>query len=519
MTKSNSVVIIGGGHNGLICATYLAKAGHQVQLLEARDKVGGGVSTSSFADGYSTSGLAHILYGLNSKVCKDLKLNIGDSASIQPVDTISLQLDGDHVTLGRDDVSAKSLSSKDLEAYRAFKKEFRGYAKALQPLMMNTPPRLKDMDKKDKLTLAKLGWSLRFGLGTDSMREFLRVGGINIYDVLNEVFDSPALKGAISVDAILGQHMGPRTPNTVLTYLQRLWGETQASQSIPIGGMGKVSAMLERAAVDAGVAIRTGVKVAKIIVENGRSQGVILQSGERVEANIVVSNADAKTTFIDLVGAPQLDAMFCHRVNSVRQHGDVAKLHFALTELPTFSGLSLQQLSQRLIIAPDMRYVEHAFNHSKYGEFSDNPVLEMTIPSVGDSSLAPAGHHVMSVSATFAPYHLKEGWQQQSRDTFVQRVTEVIERYAPEFSSSVTATELLTPVDIEDQYNITGGHWHHGELSIDQSFMMRPVHGSAQYQTPIDGLYLCGASAHPGGGITGVPGHNAAQRILAMGDI
>ena len=519
MTKSHSVVIVGGGHNGLICATYLAKAGHQVQVLEARDSVGGGASTQSFFDGYSTSGLAHVLYGLNAKVCKDLKLNIDDASFTQPANTISLQLDGEHLILGRDDVSASSLSTKDLEAYRAFKKEFRGYAKALQPLMMNTPPRLKDMDKKDKVTLAKLGWSLRFGLGTQSMREFLRVGGINIYDVLNEVFDSPALKGAIAVDAILGQHMGPRTPNTVLTYLQRLWGETQADQSIPVGGMGKVSIMLEKAAIEAGVTIRTGVKVAKILVENGRSQGVVLQSGEHVDANIVVSNADAKTTFIDMVGAPQLDAMFCHRVNSVRQNGDVAKLYFALDALPNFIGLSEQQLTQRLIIAPDMRYVEHAFNHSKYGEFSDNPVLEMTIPSLNDASLAPAGHHVMSVSATFAPYHLKDGWQQQSRDAFVQRVIETIEHYAPGFSTSLIKTELLTPVDIEDQYNIAGGHWHHGELSIDQSFMMRPVHGAAQYQTPIDGLYLCGAAAHPGGGITGVPGHNAAQRILAMGDI
>ena len=190
---------------------------------------------------------------------------------------------------------------------------------------------------------------------------FLRVGGINIYDVLNEVFDSPALKGAISVDAVLGQHMGPRTPNTVLTYLQRLWGETQTVQSIPIGGMGKVSAMLETTAVEAGVTIRIGAKVAKVLVENGRTQGVLLQSGERVDADIVVSNADAKTTFIDLVGAPQLDAMFCHRVNSVRQNGDVAKLHFALNELPAFTGLPTQQLAQRLIIAPDMRYVEHAF--------------------------------------------------------------------------------------------------------------------------------------------------------------
>jgi len=359
---------------------------------------------------------------------------------------------------------------------------------------------------------------LRFGLGAKSMREFLRVGGINIYDVLNEVFDSSALKGAVSFDAVLGQHMGPRTPNTVLSYLQRLWGECQDAQMIPKGGMGKISEILEKAAIDAGVKIRTGVKVKKICVAHGHSDGVVLESGEHVEASIVVSNADAKTTLLDLVGAPQLDAMFCNRVNSIRQNGDVAKLHFALNDLPNFKGLSPQELQHRLIVAPDMRYVEHAFNHSKYGEFSQHPVLEIIIPTIGDSASAPEGHHIMSVSASFAPYDLKGGWS-DSRRAFLNRVIETIDQYAPNFSSSIVTSDLLTPLDIEEQYNIAGGHWHHGELSIDQSFMMRPVHGSAQYQTPIKGLYLCGAATHPGGGITGMPGHNAAQRILSSGDL
>ena len=218
------------------------------------------------------------------------------------------------------------------------------------------------------------------------------------------------------------------------------------------------------------------------------------------------------------MGAPQLDAMFCNRVNSIRQNGDVAKLHFALNDLPNFKGLSPQELQHRLIVAPDMRYVEHAFNHSKYGEFSQHPVLEIIIPTIGDSASAPEGHHIMSVSASFAPYDLKGGWS-DSRRAFLNRVIETIDQYAPNFSSSIVTSDLLTPLDIEEQYNIAGGHWHHGELSIDQSFMMRPVHGSAQYQTPIKGLYLCGAATHPGGGITGMPGHNAAQRILSSGDL
>ena len=517
MTKSNSVVIIRGGHNGLICASYLAKAGHSVEVLEARDTVGGGASTAAFAEGYRTSGLAHVLYGLNAKVCKDLKLNIVNPSFTQPVDTISLQRDGDHLTLGRDEVSANSLSAKDLEAYRGFKKEFRGYAKALQPLMMNTPPRLKDMDKKDKLTLAKLGWSLRFGLGTNSMREFLRVGGINIYDVLNDVFDDPRIKGAIAADAIMGQHMGPRTPTTVLTYLHRLWGETHSQSSLPPGGMGQVAKALLADAKDRGVQIRTEATVEAIIISDGKATGVKLVSGEQLNAALIVSNADAKTTFLKLMDVAELDAMFAHRIHKTRTNGNVAKLHFGLNELPTINGLSTDQLGQRLLVAPNLRYVEHAFNHAKYGEYSQQPILEITIPSIADPSLAPSGHHVMSVSASFAPYALKEGWDELQRKAFVDTVIAVLEQYVPGFANTIVAQELLTPVDIEEQYHVTGGHWHHGELAIDQSFMMRPVHGAAQYDTPINGLFLCGAGAHPGGGITGIPGRNAARRVIEMG--
>ena len=328
--------------------------------------------------------------------------------------------------------------------------------------------------------------------------------------MLNEIFDSPALKGAISVDAVMGQHMGPRTPNTVLTYLQRLWAETHSKQSC--ASTQQISQSLERAAIEAGVQIRTGTKVSKILVNNSRSIGVELETGEQLGGDIIVSNTDARTTFLNLVGPPNLDAMFCHRVSSVRQKGDVAKLYFAVSRLPNISGLSREQLSQRLVIAPDMRYVEHAFNHSKYGEYSPNPVLDMSISSLDNFEDQV---HVVSVSASFAPYKLKEGWDAH-RDGFEESVINTIEQYSPEFSSSILASELLTPEDIEKQYNISGGHWHHGELSIDQSFMMRPVHGSSQYDTPIDGLYLCGAGTHPGGGITGVPGHNAAQRIIGL---
>ena len=509
------IIIIGGGHNGLVCAIYLARAGHRVQVLEARDTAGGGISNHHFADGYRVPGLAHVLYPLNPKIIKDLDLESAGLAPGDPVETISLGRDGRHLNLGMDSVTGTGLSAEDVSAYTAFKTEFREYARALEPLTMNKPPRLKDMDRKDKFTLGKLGWSLRFGLGAESMSEFLRIGGINIHDVLNEVFDDPQLKGAIAADAVIGHHMGPRTPTTVLTYLNRLRGETYGAPALPAGGANNIATVLVSTALAAGVDIKTGSKVRRVVVANGKATGVQLQSGESKTADIVISNADAKTTFLGLVGTPDLDAMFTHRIHKTRTNGTTAKLHFGLNGLPRISGLAETRLGQRLLIAPDMRYVEHAFNHAKYGEFSEAPVLEMTFPSLADSSLAPRGSHVMSVTASFAPYDLKQGWDKCSSE-FTHVVMSIIESYAPGFTDQVVARELLTPLDIEQKFNNTGGHWHHGEMTIDQSFMMRPVHGTAQYDTPIEGLFLCGAAAHPGGGITGLPGHNAAQRVLAM---
>ena len=509
-------IVIGAGHNGLVCAAYLARAGKRVLIVEANQAPGGAAVNRAFAGDFKVSGVAHILHALHPRVRRELALEDNGLKPGPAIDTISLDRDGRHLRLGLDSVSGEGLSDADIAAYRDFKREFRAYAAALEPLTMNKPPRLKDMDFTDKITLARLGWKLRFGLGAASLSEFLRVGGINIYDVLNDTFDDERLKGAISLDAVLGQHMGPRTPTTVLTYLNHIRGENYGPACLPRGGMGQLGQALASAATRAGAELRTGARVEQILVENGRAKGVRLAGGETLQAALVVSNADAKRTFLELVDTAELDAMFVHRVNNTRTNGNVARLHLALNGLPRIAGLSEEQLGQRLLIAPDMRYLEHAFNHAKYGEYSQRPALEITIPSIGDSSLAPAGKHTMSISATFAPYALKAGWQ-QARQTFAESIVALIGEYAEGFAAQVLDSELLTPVDIEQQYHLTGGHWHQGELAIDQSFMMRPVHGSAQYDTPVAGLFLCGACAHPGGGITGIPGYNAARRILALG--
>jgi phytoene dehydrogenase-like protein len=516
MIERIDAIIIGAGHNGLVCGTYLARAGLKVLFLEARNAVGGMTSARAIDDDYHVPGLAHTAYPVCSKIRKDLQLDRYGYSAGKSIHTIALDEDGMHLNIGQRSVSGPGLSESDVSAYSQLKSEYLDYARALRPLFENRPPRLKNLDFTDKSTLAKLGWNIRVGLGRESMYEFLRVAAINMYDVLEEAFDDERLKGALAADAVLGHHMGPRSPGTVLTWLSRLYGELNGPLSVVSGGRSQLGHALLQAAEAAGASIRLGVKVKRILVEKGKAFGIETDDGEVVKARTIVSNADPRSTFLDLVGAPELDAMFAQRVSQIRGAGDVAKLHIALSGVPDFSGLSESDLENRLLIAPTMKYVEHAFNHAKYAEYSTEPILEITIPSLHNDALAPAGHHVMSVNIMFAPYDIADGWHEQ-KAAFAYRIIAQIGRYAPNLKSLIVNHDLFTPQDIEREYHVREGHWHHGDMTIHQSFMMRPVHGAAQYSTPLDGLYLCGAGTHPGGGLTGLPGRNAAKRILGSG--
>jgi phytoene dehydrogenase-like protein len=513
MTERIDAIVIGAGHNGLVCAAYLARAGLNVHVLEAANTAGGMAAPRSLGDDYHFPGLAHAGYPLSDAIVNDLKLQQFGYAPGKPAGTTALDADGRHLSIDGARAVSDDLSPADAESFAAFHKQYLAFARALRPLFDNKPPRLKDMAFSDKTTLAKLGWNLRLGLGRDNMYEFLRVAAINIYDVLDDTFEDERLKGAIAADAVLGSAMGPRTPGTVLTWLQRMYGELNGPQFI--GSSGLVNA-LTQSAEDAGATIRLGTPVEEILVENGKAFGVRLPNGDMVKARTIVSNADARTTFLELVGAPKLDAMFANRVAQIRGAGVVGKLNIALSGKPEFNGVSDAQLAGRLLVAPTMRYVEHAFNHSKYNEVSEHPVLEMSIPSLQDGTLAPDGHHVMSVNVAFVPYTVAGGWQEQA-STFAYKVISQIGQYAPNLTSLIVNHEFLTPVDIEAQCGIKEGHWHHGELAIHQSFMLRPVYGAARYDTPVDGLFLCGAGCHPGGGVTGLPGRNAADRVLELG--
>jgi phytoene dehydrogenase-like protein len=509
MDSQYDAIVVGAGHNGLVCSALLAKAGKRVLVLEANEQVGGAAITREFAEGYSVSACAHLLYQLQPEVRKELKL--ATRLVCEDMTTIALGEDGKHLRIKTD--SVEGVSDEDAAQYRDFRKRMTRFSNLLRKYFNKCPPRLGTRDFKDLMTLGQLGLDVRM-LGKAEMESLLRLIFMNIHDELTERFENPMLKGAISLDAVLGTHLGPRSPNTMMTYLYRMSGDHGRS-GIPAGGMGSVSNELAHAARSAGATIRTSMPVKRIIIENGRATGVETESGDRFDSLMVISNADPKTTLMKLIGAQHAETGFANRMSHLRAKGNAAKLHLALDGLPTIEGLSKKDYAERIVIAPDEHYVERAFNPAKYGESSPNPVIEITFPSFRDETLAPTGKHVMSAVVQYAPYGLKGGWNDEAKAAFMKAIIDTLSKYMPDIEQRITASELLTPADIEREFHISGGHWHHAELSLDQFMFVRPVNGAAQYKMPIDGVYLCGAGTHPGGGVSGAAGRNAARTILS----
>ncbi len=567
---SFDAIVVGGGHNGLVAAAFLARSGRKVLLLEADAELGGAGRTHEFAPGFRVA-TAHLLNRLHPEVIKALELEkhglvLSGAAGLAPtpnpspqggegfaaarptpaadrfereaatqspsplwggvrgggtalLPTVALSATADPLVLtGAYGETLVGAAPAEQAAWAEVRAQLFRYAGILKPLLSRRPPALGGMNFSELSALAMTGLSLR-KLGKEDMRDFLRVLLMNVADFCDEQLSDDRLKGLLAFDAVLGCHLGPRSPTSLLGLYYRLTGEIGGSsggQMAPVGGMGAVVAAIAAAAAQAGVTVRTGAPVSHILVEMGRATGVVLESGEQIRAGAVVSAISPRTTFLDLVGPRHLDTGFVRRVGNIRMKGDAAKLHLALDRPPEFSGLSPEHRRGRLVIAPSTNHVERAFNPAKYGEFSPEPVMEVTLPSLDDPSLAPAGACVLSATVQYAPYALKQGWA-AGGPKFQEAILAVLERHAPGLRKSILHAELLTPVDIEQRFRMAGGHWHHGELQADQMLMSRPVFGAEGYDTPVANLFLASAGSHPGGGISGVPGMNAARRVSEIG--
>jgi phytoene dehydrogenase-like protein len=504
-------IVVGGGHNGLTCAAYLARGGRSVLVLEAGAQVGGAAVTREFAPGFRVSACAHLLQA-PATLLDELRLSAhGLKLAPGALPTLALGADGGHLPLG-EPAAWPADAARDAGAYGPYQTRLTRLAAALRPLLSVSPPRLGAPSWAERATLGALAVRLR-ALGRRDLRELLRIGGMCVQDLLDEHFESPLVKGALAFDAVLGTNFGPRSPGTVFTLLYRLAAGGGAQLAQPLGGLGALSEALAGAACAAGAEIRTAAPVRRILVREDRAAGVLLESGEELAAGCVISSADPKTTFLGLLGTEHLDTGFVRRIVHLRARGLAAKVHLALDGLPQFTGVAPASLAGRLLVAPSAEYLERAFNHAKYREYSSAPMLEITVPTLADPALAPPGSHVVSVIAQYAPYDLAGGWE-AGRQRFTDLVIDTLERYAPGLRVRLRGTQLLAPPDIEREFRISGGHWHHAELALDQFFMLRPVPGAAGYRAPVDGLFLCGAGCHPGGGVLGLAGRNAARQVL-----
>ncbi len=523
MTAPRDVVVIGAGPNGLVAAAMLAKAGFRPLVLERRPIVGGTAVTEEIHPGFRASMIAQSAGSLPPAITRALDLPRHGFETIRPgVRMFAPTADGRAVMLHHDPAHTASglavFSRKDAERFPQFHASLSRIGSLLAPLLSMTPPRIDRPGGGDAFRFLKLGRSFRALPKRDAWR-LLRWGPMAVADFAGEWFESEPLRAVIAGRGISGAFAGPWSAGTTAHLLLAAAADPHSGgpDGFVRGGMGRFSEALAASARSSGAEIRTGAEVASIRVKNSAAAGVVLADGEEIEAGAVVSSADPKSTFLRLVDPGEQDPEFLANVSNYRSTGTVAMVHFALSGLPEFRALAGSDakaaLSGRIHIGTEIDELERAFDAAKYGDFSSRPYCEATIPSLTDPSLAPAGSHVMSVRAQYAPYTLKNGTWAERREDFVRAVIQIISEHAPKFADCILATRVLTPRDLEETYGLAGGHIFHGEHSLDQLFTMRPLLGWARYRTPIAGLYLCGSGTHPGGGIPGASGANASHEI------
>jgi phytoene dehydrogenase-like protein len=528
MPIGQRVVFIGGGHNALIAAFYLAKGGFKPLVLESRDVVGGGAVTEEFHPGFRASTLAHTLGPLRPDVAHDLQVEKFDCEILRPDPRVfAPNLNGQSLLFYEDHAKTAGgiarLSAKDAAKYTQFAASLHKLSGVFAQLSSITPPSIDKPSPEDLWNLLKTGRGIR-GLGKYGTFDLLRWGPMAVADFVAEFFDTELLRAVIAARGIFGTALGPWSAGSTAVLLLRAAADANpvGSATFARGGLGTFTHALAESAKQAGVDIRTNAEVRHIRVKDGSAVGVVLADGEEISVEAVVSGVDPKRTFFQLMDPSQLDPTFALRIRNVRANGTVAKVNFALGDLPAFPSLAgtvgpdgfRQALSGRIHIGPEIDYLERAFDASKYGEFSTAPYLDITIPTVLDPSLAPGGKHVLSAYVQFAPFKLKTGTWDGRRKELGDAVVKTIAEYSPNFASLIEASQVITPQDLETTYGFTGGHIFHGELALDQIFTMRPILDWARYKTPIRGLFLCGSGTHPGNGLTGASGANAAREII-----
>jgi phytoene dehydrogenase-like protein len=515
-------VIVGAGHNGLVTAGYLAKAGLRTLVLERRGRAGGALATEEVAPGVRAPVAADGLGGLRASVVRDLRLGAYGLRAIEPdVVAFAPSVDGSPLTLWRDPARTatelRARRSQDADAFLAFDRKVRSLVRFLTRVQATEPPDLASPSPADGFKGLTLANALRH-LGKRQIHETLRVLPMSVADLVSEAVDDEALRGVLGARGIRYSAMGPRSAGTALNFLwdSALGGGAAGRTVFARGGPDSLTQALLAAARTNGATVRCGVDVSAIRTRRGSVEGVALANGEEIDAGIVASSADPKHTLVRLLDPAEIGPTLSWRAQNIRMPGVVAKVTLVLDAHPGF-GVDDERLRGRIVIAPSLDHLEEAFNDSKYGRLSEQPYLEATIPTLSERALAPEGVHVMTALFQYAPRHLRDAeWDEATRDRVIDTAVRTFEEYAPGIAENIVARHVVTPADFEREYGLSGGHPMHGEHALDQFFAWRPLLGHARYRlAEIRGLYLCGAGAHPGGGITGGPGANAARAILA----
>jgi phytoene dehydrogenase-like protein len=524
--RSFDAIVIGGGHNGLVAAGYLARAGLKTLVLERRPLLGGACVTEEPWPGYKVSSLAYLCSLFQPKIIRDLELErFGyrifpkDPAFFTPLD------DGRHLFFWQDEARTVAeiakFSAKDAAAFPTYEAQLARLADLIEATLLETPPNLPFRRPRDVWALIRLGFSIWKAGGAD-MTAFCKIMTQSVQDFLAERFESDVIRATLATDGIIGACGSAATPGTAYTLLHHCMGSATGKRGLwgfVRGGMGGISGALSRSAEARGAEMRVDAPVCRILVQDGRAHGVALADGTEFQARCVLSNVDPHRTFLDLVDPGDLDPEFQASVRRIRMDGYVFKVNLALDGLPDFTAFPGASLGlphrTTMHICPSMDYIERAWDDARPGIPSRDPILEMTIPTAYDDSIAPPGKHLMNIFVQYAPYRLHEGTWDDLKETFADRCLDVLAEYAPNIKRIIRNRQALSPLDLEREYGLTGGNIFHGELALDQMFFMRPLAGWAQYRTPIPGLYLCGSGAHPGGGVIGAPGYNAAKEVLA----